>query len=595
MSNPLNPYLIPKYVNQLVVPRVFQPYIDCDPVTGEEYHYYRITMAQFEQQLLPEGFPPSTVWGYGGCVYDPECGYCIYQETTPGATFEAIRGIPMKIQWINGITVPNFLAVDPTVHWANPNNMEKPTPPFLPFPPGYAEAQFPVPLVTHLHGGEVRSDSDGGPNDWFTFDEEIVGPGFVSSLYTYPNEQEAATLWYHDHTLGITSQGVLAGLAGFYTIYDPESPVECYLPPRDYDIPLVIQDRLFNEDGSINFPSNGVNPEIHPYWRPDYFGDTIMVNGRVWPNLNVERRQYRFRILNGSNTRTYNMSFSNNLSMTQIASDGGFLEKPVILTELLLATAERAEVLVDFSELEPGTKIILTNDANAPFPLGAPVDPNTLGQIMQFTVMDTCPVKPPVLPSQLNKIPKLCPDVPPRILTLNVTIENQNALTLTLDGQRWGAPISETPVVGSTEEWILVNLTNDSHPIHVHLIQFQIKDRQDFDVSCYESIWTQLNGTPPLDNPTKVLEVEPFLEGEPILPDPNEMGWKDTVIAYPGQVTRLLLRFAPQDADPLCVRPGINLFPFDPTIGPGYVWHCHILDHEDNEMMRPYIVTKGRC
>jgi spore coat protein A, manganese oxidase len=593
MTQPLDPKSIPKYVNQLFIPPVFKPVIVKDPDTGHDIsHNYIISMTQFKQQVLPPPFRKTTVWGYEGNVEDPCTGEISCFRSAPGPTFKAIRGIPIHVQWVNTITKPYPFAVDPTIHWANPNHIPMPTPPFEPFPPGYPLALSPVPLVTHLHGGEVRSDSDGHPDAWFTAGEEKTGPAYSMSRYTYPNEQEPTTLWYHDHALGVTRLNVYAGLAGFYLLENPMNKLSPLLPNGPFEIPIVIQDRSFYEDGSLSFPSNGVNPDVHPYWIPAFLGNTIMVNGRVWPNLNVERRQYRFRVLNGSNNRTYNLKLSNNQSFIQIGSDGGFLPFPVTLTELLLAPAERADILIDFSMLTPGTKLIFTNDANAPYPNGNPPDPDTVGQIMQFTVLDTPVVSPNKLPADLNEIPVLTPNVPKKILTLHVVDQASTKPTeLLLNGQMWDAPISELPIVGSTVEWELVNLTNGAHPIHVHLIQFQIENRQNLDVTKYSQAWINLNGQPPLQHPTLPLPVEPFLTNDPIDPAPNERGWKDTVLVPPGKVTRIKLRFAPQDANPKKAKPCVNLFPFDPSFGAGYVWHCHLIDHEDNEMMRPLKVT----
>lgn len=591
MPRPLDPKSIPKYVNQLLIPPVFKPTIVKDPITGEKISYnYTISMVEFEQQILPPEFPMTTVWGYQGIIENLYTGETNCFQSTPGATFEAVKGVPVNVQWVNNITEPNLFAVDPTIHWSNPNNFPPPTPPFRPFPPGYPLAQSPVPLVTHLHGGEVRSDSDGGPESWFTAGEEKKGPEFFKSLYNYPNEQEPTTLWYHDHALGTTRLGVYSGLAGFYLLRDPKNKIVQNLPKGPYEIPLVIQDRSFNRDGSLLYPNKGVNPDIHPYWIPEFFSNAITVNGRVWPNLCVERRQYRFRLLNGSNARVYNLKLSNHQSFIQIGSDGGLLPFPVKLNELLIAPGERADILIDFSHLDPETSIILTNDANAPFPNGSAPNPETVGQIMQFSVLDTQVVPPNKLPAKLNEIPTLTPNEPKKILTLNETEGPDGPIILTLNGQKWGAPISELPIVGSTLDWELVNITNDTHPIHVHLIQFQIVNRQNFDAQRYKEEWTNLNGEAPLQHPTISLPVEPFLEGNPIDPDPNERGWKDTIRANPGQITRIRIRFAPQDANPRKAKPGVNLFPFDPTFGPGYVWHCHILEHEDNEMMRPYKV-----
>jgi FtsP/CotA-like multicopper oxidase with cupredoxin domain len=236
---------------------------------------------------------------------------------------------------------------------------------------------------------------------------------------------------------------------------------------------------MFNTDGSLLFNNVGINPDIHPYWVPEFFGDTIIVNGNAWPNLNVDRHQYRFRVLNGSNARFFNLKMSNGMTFIQIGSDGGFLPKPAQLASLLIAPGERADILVDFSELTPGTKIRLLNEANAPFPGGDSPDPNTIGQIMQFTVPVNSPEpeKPKKLPEKLNSIPQLKPDVK-RILTLNEVMGPNGPTMVLLNGQMWMAPISETPRVGSTQEWVIANLTMDTHPIHLHLVQFQLLNRQ---------------------------------------------------------------------------------------------------------------------
>jgi spore coat protein A len=577
---------IPKFKNKLVKPPVYMPAHTAD---GERL--FVVDMVQFKQQMLPEGFPATTVWGYGGLTMDPET-YCpTYVQSSPGPTFEAIRNVPIKVKWVNKLQGPHLFAVDPTLHWANPNNMPMHPPmPWPDFPPGFPEAQSPVPAVTHLHGGEVPSIFDGHPEAWFTHDGK-KGPAFVTNLYNYPNTQPPTTLWYHDHALGITRLNVYAGLAGFYLLRDGDELYnKRYLPKGKYEIPLVIQDRSFNPDGSLAFTTVGVNPDIHPYWDPEFFGDVILVNGKVWPNLDVERRQYRFRVLNGSNARFYNLRFSNGMTFTQIGSDGGFLPEPVKLTSLLLAPAERADLLVDFSGVMPGTHVTLTNDANAPYPDGNPVDPNTTGQILRFSVPahTPAPVCPPPLPKKLNVIPCLKPNAPQRILTLNEVQGENGPVVVLLNGQHWDAPVSENPIVGSTEEWVIANLTMDTHPIHLHLVQFLLKDRQDFDADAYLTKWTLINGNPPLNHRTYEIPVEKYLIGCPIPPAPNETGWKDTVRMNPMQVTRILVRFAPQDVK--TSLPHINRFPFDPSCGPGYVWHCHILDHEDNDMMRPYIV-----
>jgi len=593
MPNPLDPATIPKFVNELVVPPEYEPTVVKHPITGKvQSHDYEVTVSQFKQQILPTGFPETTVWGYGGKVRIPETGEIIPDfRFTPGATFEAKRNIPINVQWVNNLIEPHPLAVDPTIHWADPNNMGMPMPPFPPFPPGFPLAQSPVPIVTHLHGGETESDSDGHPEAWFTAGETITGPAFVKSRLHYVNEQEPTTLWYHDHALGITRLNVIMGLAGFYLLRDRHNRLDgrhSVLPHGKYEIPIAIQDRSFLDDGSFAFPEVGINPDIHPYWMPEFFGNTIMVNGKVWPNLNVESRQYRFRVLNGSNARFYNLMFSNQMPFFQIGTDGGYLPKPVQLVSLLLAPGERADILVDFSQLSPGTQLILTNDANAPFPSGDPTDPLTTGQIMQFTVLNKPKVVPPPLPKTLSILHPLVPNSRKRTLVLFEVTGANGPLEVLLDGQNWSAPISELPLVGATEDWQIVNLTMDAHPIHLHLVQFRLVCRQDFLVNKYTNDWLALNGQPPLNHPTKVLPVKAYLLDGPIKPPAHENGWKDTIQAYPGQVTTIRVRFAPQNA--VLSVPGINLYPFNPAKGPGYVWHCHILDHEDNEMMRPYKV-----
>ena len=607
----LDPHSIPKYVSQLVVPPVYTPTLVVDPITGAVIRQdYTVDMVQFSQQILPAGFPATPVWGYAGMAYDPLTGQQLgYIEHSPAATFETVRGIPVQVTWVDKITGPSMFAVDPTIMWANPNNMATVTQPFTPFPPGYAQAQSPVPLVPHLHGAEDQSTSDGGPQAWFTVNG-IHGPDYNTYVPTapnaavdyYPNAQPATTLWYHDHALGMTRLNVMAGLAGFYMIRDPNDPIAPLLPSGQYEVPLAIQDRSFNLDGSLWFPSVGDNPDVHPYWQPEFFGNAIMVNGVVWPNLNVQPHQYRFRVLDGSNARFYTLTLTYQkagkdilVPFTQIGTEGGYLRTSATMTSLLIAPGQRADILVDFSNIPAGTHIIMKNTGKAPFPAGSPPDGTTVGQIMQFTVGSGTPVHPTALPSILNNIPVLTPDSPARTLVLyEVESSTDDPLMVTLQGQTFDAPVSETPRVGSTEDWMIVDITGDAHPIHLHLVQFQVISRQSLNTAKYTADWIALNGEPPLDHSTVTLPVYNYLQGKTMAPMPNENGWKDTVIVYPGQVTIIRVRFAPltsPSTGPGAPSPGVNQYSFDPTVGPGYVWHCHIVDHEDNEMMRPYIVT----
>lgn len=585
---PLDPTTIPKYVNQLTIPATYVPKVI------KQYgkvirHEYTVDVMEFKQQILPPGFPKTTQLGYGGWVQLPGCSKPVFQRSVPGATFEMIRDVPALVRWRNNVTTPHFLPVDPTLDWANPNNFPPPTPPFEPFPPGYLEAQFPVPIVTHVHGIEVESTFDGHPEAWFTFNN-IKGPEYVTNNYLYPNSNEPSTFWYHDHAFGITRLNVQAGLAGFYLLRDPKDPIAPLLPKGKYEIPLLLADRSFNTDGSLDYPTVGLQPEVNPYWNT-FLGNTNVVNGKVWPNLDVERRQYRFRILNASNFRFYELRLSNGQTFTQIGSDGGYLPQPAVLTAVQLAPTERVDILIDFSQLAPETKIILQNTS----PI-TPFDPETTGQVMQFTVKESPAVAPRPLPPVLNRLPVLRPDRPNRNVTMRVVPVVSGGIKLLLNGQTFHSPVSETPQVGSTEDWNLINLGGGTHAIHLHLIQFQLVSRQAFDVERYIADWEALNGAPPypLDHPTIELPVEPYLIGDPIPPAPDESGWKDTIRALGNMVTKIRVRWAPQELPTGAVLPGQNKFPINPFVGPGYIWHCHMLEHEDedNELMRPLRVLK---
>jgi spore coat protein A len=637
----INPTTIPKYVNQLLVPPAWTP-----ASTAGGVDYYEINISEFQQQVLPTGMPTTTVWGYGGLVGTS------FVRNAPAGTFEVTRNTPVKVKWTNDLTGKHLYAVDPTLHWADPNSIcgmpvggicpaskdpvnitciyhvyENMCMPVLncagaacpAFPPGFSLAQYPVAISTHVHGGEQPSAFDGGPEQWWTWNGlngtdyrtfEATTPG--SAVYYYPNEQNATTLWYHDHALGITRINVLSGLAGFYLLRDPADPTEQVLANwtgTPYEVPLAIQDRTFwavtdptgnnaYKPGDFWFPTVGLNPTIHPYWMPEFFGNTIMVNGRVWPNMNVEPGTYRFRLLDGSNARFYTLSFSNKMGFTQIGTDGGYLKSAVPLTQLTIAPGERADILVDFSALPVGTKVILMNTAKAPFPKGTPADPQTTGQIIQFTVVPATATTPafPVLPATLN--PTLAgatfPTIPAagalrKVHTLQEVMGPGGPVEILLDGQKWGAPTSELPAKGSVEEWVIVNPTADTHPIHLHLVQFQLVSRQAFQVSKYQKDWLALQGNVmlPLMQPTVQLDPIPYLQGKVVGPTPNEMGWKDTIQMNPGEVTTIRVRFARQDG----TGTAPNYFSFNPSDGPGYVWHCHIIDHEDNEMMRRYFVV----
>ena len=521
-----------------------------------------------------------------------------------------------------------------------------------------------------------------------TFFDINLGPG--TALYLYQNTQEPGTLWFHDHALGATRTNVYAGLAAFYFIRDPENE-PANLPGGPYEIEMAIQDRQFDTNSQLYFPDgsdpncgtgmpgdpcfNGppTNPSVHPFWIPEFIGDVAVVNGSPWPFFEVEARRYLFHFLDGSNARMYNLGADHPIPAYQIGADDAYLDKPVPLGSLFLAPGERADVILDFSGLA-GQTITITNSAPDPFPDGvfpvphpvtnpdgtitmAPADQPRMASIMQFRVVapfvgaDTscnpahgeC-LRPNPMVRLTNGQERIAPGVvidkvrqlvlkefegpggPLEVLVNNTKWDGLESPTVSVDFPTDG--VSELPRVGSVELWEIINLTSDAHPMHIHLTQFQILNRQDFDVDGYAGnddknitgawaaafpINTGFNPLctggvfcpgygPPNDYNTPNGDgavggnpaISPYLMGDPIPPDPGESGWKDTAKAFPGQVLRILIRWAPTSVPviPKTSFAGFNLYPFDPTEGPGYVWHCHIIDHEDNEMMRPYRVTK---
>jgi len=283
---PVDPTTIPQFVNQLTKPPVHVPVgTRLEPSTGRNLPLYEVSEKAIQQQVLPPGFPTTTVYAYGGLVNFSESGDpnpdIRTAFTFPGPTFEAVRDQRFFVHYINQLDGALIFPNDPTIMGANVNNQPIPTAPFKSFPPGYQKFQSPIPTVVHLHGGVTPSDSDGFPEAWFTKGELKKGPAFTSSTFEYFNAQFATTLWYHDHTLGMTRLMVAAGLEGTYIIRENNDPLASQLPSGKFEIPLMLSDRAFNSDGSIHFTQVGDNPDIHPYWDPEYFGDTIVVNGKV--------------------------------------------------------------------------------------------------------------------------------------------------------------------------------------------------------------------------------------------------------------------------------------------------------------------------
>jgi FtsP/CotA-like multicopper oxidase with cupredoxin domain len=580
---PLDPATIPRFAHELPIPRTFAP---TEIRSGGQVirHEYTVSVAQTLVQALPPGFPATTVFAYGGRVKIPGSSGTELVRSVPGPIFDNTRGIPTVVRWRNEIIGPHFLPIDPTLHWANPNTLELPGAPFLPFPMGYLAAQLPVGIVTHNHGLVVTPQNDGIAEQWFTAGPHR-GPSFVTRDYFKPNEQPGTQLFYHDHTMGMTRVSLFAGLAGSaYYIRDPASPLDqpsSPLPRGEFEIPLVIFDRAFFTDGELNFPRTGANLK-NPYWQAGDGANVILVNGKVWPNLDVQRRQYRFRTLAIGNGRLFNITLDNAgvpVAFTIIGSDGGYLPVPQVVTTVAIATTERADLLVDFSSFPAGTQIIMRNAGATPA--------DTLGTIMRFTVVDSPQVAPPPTPPLVAR-PELIPDAPPRIKTLHNHIDADGDAQRSVDGLEFSVPPTEFPLVGSTEQWDLVNAGGGPHQIHLHLIEFQLLNRQTIDTAAYMRRWHLLNGHRPVTRPI-VVDPTPFLTGPVLPPLPYETGWKDTIRANSGQVMRLRARWAPQEIPAGGVSPGENRFPIDPvspTTSDWYLWHCHVLGHEDNDMMR---------
>ncbi len=630
----LPPDTILKFATPLVIPPAM-PRTSVLTTPGALVDYYEIAMRQFAQQILPPGLPRTTVWSYGSRAHPSTFNY-------PAFTIEAMAGRPVRVKWINGLVdrrghyLPHLLPVDQTLHWANPpggstgRDMR-----------GYDQAPYqgPVPIVTHVHGAHTGDESDGFPQAWFLPAATNLPPDYASegswydffrekantkfgvawkpgaAMFQYPNQQRATTLWYHDHTLGMTRENVYAGPAGFYLVRGGADDLGSGLPgpapaagdPAGmsyYELPIVIQDRSFNADGSLFYPDNraffeGLDPsqlkipfipdtacdglasDVSPIWNPEFFGNVIVVNGVSWPYLTVEQRRYRLRFLNGCNSRFLILKFNRpGLHFWQIGADGGFLPSPVRLEQLLMAPAERADVVVDFTRVPAGTEILLLNvGPDEPFGGGVSgvdfeaADPVSTGQVMQLRVVASTTVDVSLPPEQLL-LPARTP-LPSESMTRQVSLNEEvsrsvravtrgndmimlachskNAEpfgptaaklgTLDADGggvpRMWMEPVTENPEPGATEVWEIHNFTEDAHPIHVHLVMFEVVNRENVET------------------------------GERRPPEAWESGTKDTVVAYPEEITRVRATF---------------------DLAGQYVWHCHILEHEDNEMMRPYAV-----
>jgi FtsP/CotA-like multicopper oxidase with cupredoxin domain len=647
----LDPHDITRFATPLLIPPAMPRAGKIRARRGRNVDYYDLAVRQFQQQILPVGLPATTVWGYGPRT--AQGGPVVFNA--PSLTIEAKHQTPVRVRWTNELRVdpldpasaylPHLLPVDPTLHWANPpggtagRDMR---PEFAETPGPYTG---PVPIVTHVHGSDgVGDESDGYAEAWYLAQAGNIPAGYASegtwydffrakagakgfaapgtsgwepgtAVFQYTNEQRASTIWYHDHTLGMTRLNVYAGPAGFFIIRggpgdavsDTRTGASAILPgpaPAIGDppgmmyreIPIAVQDRAFRDDGSLFYPDTRIyfdgitgpyigDPDdptdISPIWNPEFFGNTMMVNGATWPHLDVEQACYRFRFLNGCDSPFLILDFTTipGVEVWAIGNEGGFLQAPVNLTDLnggrlLMGLAERADLIVDFTNVPVGRHVLANIGPDEPFGGGEPpddfdiADPATTGQIMEFRVSPASSTDRSTPPQYLGLPPiehlgggtarplALIEEMSTRFddapaAALLGTVSGDTSGGATLVPAMWSDEITENPQVGDTEVWEFYNTTADAHPMHIHETFFEVVNRQPIES----------------DEEERIVRVTPG--SSPRGPEPWELGWKDTVIAYPGEVTRVKLRFE---------VPG------------QYVWHCHIVSHEDNEMMRPYRV-----
>ena len=504
-----------KYVQPLPIPDVRAPDENKNSIDS-----YQISLTEFTQNLHPD-LPDTTLWGFDGMY--------------PGPLIATQQNQPVQFSFDNSaLPSDHLLQVDERVHGTTSENY-----------PGYDGPVPEVRTVTHFHGLKTKPENDGQSGMW-TSPDGVTGPGFANQWQELPLDQPRLTSTYHDHTLGITRLNNYAGLTGMYTI---QSQVEnnLNLPSGEYDIPLLLQDKSFNADGSLDYPDE---------WVTMFRGDTAVVNGAVWPYVEVEPRRYRFRIANGANHRTFSLRLENTSgqgtpTLHQISPGHGFLESVVPigpagnLNSLVVQPFERGEVIVDFSDYA-GETFTFTNNAELPYT--GENSGSDLSDLMQIRVTD--PSNPPVDnsadPSDLT-LPSPAEFNEDNVSTTremmlgNSTESSELPITWLLNGYGFGDENATVkPELGSTEIWELNNPTFNSHPIHLHLVTFRVLGRGP-------------DGTEP--------------------PAPNERGHKDTVRVEPDETVRIITRFNGYTGE--------------------YPWHCHMLEHEDNAMMIRFEVVPG--
>ncbi|XP_042506804.1 multicopper oxidase LPR1 homolog 1-like [Macadamia integrifolia] len=513
-----------------------------------------LTIGMFQKKWkFHRDLPQTRVFAYGTSTEE---------ATIPGPVIEAMKNVSTSVTWENHLPQNHIFSWDPTITTAIPKHGG-------------------VPTVVHLHGGIHPPQDDGNPLAWFTSNFKDTGSSWTQATYTYPNVQAAGDLWYHDHALGLTRVNLLAGLIGPYVIRDPKVENPLNLPSgSEFDQHLMIIDRSFFKNGSIYINSTGDNPSIHPQWQPEYFGDAIIVNGKAWPYLKVQRRKYRFRIINASNARYFNFSLSNGLPFNQIGSDASYLNSPVQTQCILLAPAEIADVVIDFSSSKTN-QTILTNSAPYPYPSGSPAN-QLNGNVMKFVIASGNPTSPDnsKIPARLVNYTAATTEgaVETRYIVLyEYDSATGNPTHLYINGKSFSDPVTETPKVGTTEVWEVINLTPDNHPLHIHLATFQaIKVQEIVNLTTFTDCMTAKNDA-------IACNVTDYATGQVLTIPDYEKTWKNVVKIVPGYQTTVVVKFNLVGTS--------TTYPFNATAAPGYVYHCHILDHEDNEMIRPLKMT----
>ncbi|EEF31330.1 spore coat protein, putative [Ricinus communis] len=509
----------------------------------------RLRIGMFKKEWkFHRNLPPTPVFAYGVSRQN---------ATVPGPTIEAIHGVDTFVTWKNHLPSKHILPWDPTIPTAIPSTKKG------------------IPTVVHLHGSIGEPESDGHAESWFTNRFQEKGPTWTKKTYHYLNFQQPGNLWYHDHAMGLTRVNLLAGLVGAYIIRHPDVEASLRLPYGDeFDRTLVVFDRSFRTDGSLYMSSTGNNPSIHPQWQPEYFGDAIIVNGKAWPRLIVRRRKYRFRIINASNARFFRFFFTNGLRFIHVAADSVYLEEPVVTDRTLLAPSEIADVVVDFSKSKSDT-VILANDAPYPYPSGDLVN-EVNGKVMKFIIKKDHEVDTWKVPKKLIKYPspKLFSASQIRYIAMYEYTSNIDEPThLYINGKSYDELVTETPKEGTTEIWNVINLTEDNHPLHIHLGLFVVMEHTGLiNVEEFKACMSKLNDA-------IKCKIDKYARGKKLEVPAHEKGWKNVYKMTPGYVTKILVRFA-------YIHSNVS-YAFDATAEPGYVYHCHILDHEDNVMMRP--------